>query len=148
MKYSHLLVPLLSLVLVACDQRSNKTPPSTPPPPNADRQASVVSDNSMMKPDNTAVNVRDRDSAAVTPMVQSESDADRAVTQTVRKLIMEDRTISVNGKNVKVVTVNGVVTLRGPVDNEQERVAIEKKVAVVKGVNKVDNKLEVAPKTK
>jgi osmotically-inducible protein OsmY len=45
--------------------------------------------------------------------------------------------------NVKVVTAGGVVTLRGPVESEQEKRLIEDKAMQVAGVSRVDNQLEV-----
>lgn len=93
--------------------------------------------------DNTGRNVRDRDMNTVTPGDQSESAADRTMTQDIRKAIMDDAALSVNAKNVKVMTRNGVVVLRGVVDSAREKEVIAQKVSSVKGVTKVDNQLEV-----
>ena len=57
---------------------------------------------------------------------------------------MEDDALSTNAKNVKVITVNGVVTLRGPVNNDRERNAIAQKVKSVSGVRNIDNQIEIA----
>ena len=80
-----------------------------------------------------------------TPVDQSESQADLAVTQDVRQILMDDQTFGWNAKNVKVITANGKVTLRGPVDSEEEKRSIEEKVRSVSGVTSVDNQLEVKP---
>ena len=93
-------------------------------------------------PDNTGVNVRDRNDARVTAQDQSESEADRKLTQEIRKAIVADDTLSTNAKNVKVVTINGVVTLRGPVANEQEKHKVASKANGIAGVKRVDNQLE------
>ena len=93
-------------------------------------------------PDNTGVNVRDRNDARVTAQDQSESEADRKLTQEIRKAIVADDTLSTNAKNVKVVTINGVVTLRGPVANEQEKGKVASKANGIAGVKRVDNQLE------
>lgn len=92
--------------------------------------------------DNTGVNVRDRNDAKVTAQDQSESDTDRTLTQEIRKAIVADDSLSTNAKNVKVITVNGVVTLRGPVATEQEKNKVAAKVNGVAGVKKLDNQLE------
>ena len=91
--------------------------------------------------DNTAVNVRDRGGATVTAQDQSESVPDRELTQKIRRAILADDSLSTNAKNVKVITIDGVVTLRGPVANEQERNAIVAKVNAI-GVKELDNRLE------
>ena len=94
--------------------------------------------------DNTAVNVRDRGGNTLTAQDQSENPADRNVTQAVRKAIVADDSLSTDAKNVKVITVDGVVTLRGPVANQQEKNKIAAKVQGIAGVKRLDNQLEVA----
>jgi hyperosmotically inducible periplasmic protein len=94
-------------------------------------------------PDNTGRNVRDRGNATLTPGDQSESQADRTLTQQVRKAVVADKSLSTMAKNIKIITVNGVVTLRGPVKNPHEKEAIEAKAQQIAGINNVDNQLEV-----
>jgi hyperosmotically inducible periplasmic protein len=94
-------------------------------------------------PDNTGRNVRDRGNATLTPGDQSESQTDRTLTQQIRKAVVADKSLSTMAKNVKIITVNGVVTLRGPVKNPHEKDMIEAKAQQIAGVNKVDNQLEV-----
>ena len=77
-----------------------------------------------VEPDNSGRNVRDADGATKTPGDQSESEADRTITHNVRQAVTADDSISTNGKNVKIVTVDGTVTLRGPVKSEQEKTNI------------------------
>lgn len=96
--------------------------------------------------DNTAKNVRDRDDGAVTPLDQSEKQADLDVTQRIRKGLMDGDDFSTNAKNVKVVTSeDGRVTLRGPVDSSTEKAQV---VSLAKNVagpeRKVVDQLEVA----
>lgn len=95
------------------------------------------------QPDNTRVNKRDRDSAALTPPSQSESEGDRQITQSIRKAVMGDKSLSFTAKNVKIITQGGKVTLRGPVNSDAERSAIERSAKNVAGVVSVDNQLEV-----
>jgi hyperosmotically inducible periplasmic protein len=94
-------------------------------------------------PDNTGRNVRDRNDATLTPGDQSENEADRTLTQEVRKAVVADDALSTTAKNVKIITVDGVVTLRGPVNTPQEKAAIAAKAKHIAGANKVDDQLEV-----
>lgn len=94
-------------------------------------------------PDNTGRNVRDRGGATLTPGDQSESEADRTLTQYVRRAIVADDALSTAAKNVKVITVDGVVTLRGPVNSPQEKKSIEAKAQQVAGTNNVVSQLEI-----
>jgi hyperosmotically inducible protein len=94
-------------------------------------------------PDNTGRNVRDRGGATMTPGDQSESEADRTVTQQIRRAVVSDDSLSTLAKNVKIITADGVVTLRGPVENPHEKEAIERKARQFAGINKVDNQLEL-----
>jgi len=95
---------------------------------------------------NTGRNARDRDDRNLTPGDQSESPADRELTRKIRKAVVDDDTLSTTAHNVKIITVNGVVTLRGPVKDTRERSTIAAKAKSVAGVKKVDNKLEIAAK--
>lgn len=97
-----------------------------------------------VEPDNSGRNVRDADGTTKTPGDQSESEADRTITQNVRQAVTADDSISTNGKNVKIITVDGTVTLRGPVKSEQEKTNIAAKAQQIAGVKKVDNQLEIA----
>jgi len=94
-------------------------------------------------PDNTGRNTRDRHGNTLTPGDQSESKADRTLTQQIRKALVADKSLSTTAKNVKIITVNGLVTLRGPVNSPQEKEKIEAKAQQMAGVNKVDSQLEV-----
>jgi osmotically-inducible protein OsmY len=94
-------------------------------------------------PDNTGRNVRDRGGDTLTPGDQSESQADRSLTQEIRQAVVADKSLSTTAKNIKIITNNGVVTLRGPVKDSQEKVKIEAKAQQIAGVNRVDNQLEV-----
>src|SRR6185369_4824597 len=93
--------------------------------------------------DNSGKNVRDRSDAALTPGDQSSKPADVQITQQLRKAVVNDPNLSVNAQNVKIITVDGVVTLRGPVKNETEKEAIGAKASKIAGVTKVDNQIEL-----
>jgi hyperosmotically inducible periplasmic protein len=92
--------------------------------------------------DNTGRNVRDRGDT-VTPTDQGENDADRQVTANIRKAIVDDDSLSTNAKNVKIMTRDGQVTLRGPVKTPEEKAAIAAKAERIAGVKRVDNQLEI-----
>jgi hyperosmotically inducible periplasmic protein len=93
--------------------------------------------------DNTEKNVRDRGGDTVTPMDQGSSPADREVTAAIRRAIVDDGSLSSNAHNVKIVTANGVVTLRGPVKSAAEKATIGAKAQKTKGVKRIENQLEV-----
>jgi osmotically-inducible protein OsmY len=93
--------------------------------------------------DNTRRNVRDRGGETLTPLDQSEKAADRDLTAKIRKAIVEDESLSINAQNVKVITIDGVVTLRGPVKSETEKAAIDRTARSAAGATRVDNQLEV-----
>jgi len=93
--------------------------------------------------DNTRRNVRDRDGLTLLPGDQGNSEADRTTTQQIRKALVKDSGLSMVAKNVKIITVNGAVTLRGVVKTEQEKNDIAAKAKQVAGVTEVNNQLEV-----
>ena len=99
---------------------------------------------SAVEPDNSGRNARDRDNQTKTAGDQSESEADRTITQNLRDAITADDTLSTNGKNVKIITVDGSVTLRGPVKSDKEKADIEAKAKKIAGDKNVDNQLEIA----
>jgi hyperosmotically inducible periplasmic protein len=94
-------------------------------------------------PDNSGTNVRDRNPEAVTADQQSNSKSDLELTRRIRRAIMKDHSLSMTAHNVKIITDNGAVTLRGPVDSELEKNVIEKKAQAIAGADKVDDRLEV-----
>lgn len=110
---------------------------------NADRTGTRP-DESTTDPTNTAVNERDRNEANPTPTDQSMSEQDTKLVQSIRQLIMDDQSLSMEAKNVKVIAIDGKVTLRGPVKSDAEKMAIAAKAEQVAGPMQVDNQLEVA----
>ena len=96
--------------------------------------------------DNTKVNQRDRNSNESTADQQKENRSDRDITQQIRKAIVKDKSLSSYAHNVKVITQNGMVTLKGPVRSEDEKMAVAAKAAEVAGQDKVINQLDVKPK--
>jgi hyperosmotically inducible periplasmic protein len=96
--------------------------------------------------DNTKVNERDRNANEATADQQKDNRTDRDITQQIRKAIVSDKSLSTYAHNVKIVTQNGTVTLKGPVRSEDEKKAVEAKAAEVAGESKVTSQLDVKPK--
>ena len=92
--------------------------------------------------DNTGKNTRDRNDQTQTPTDQSNSPADIKITADIRKMVVSDDSLSMTAKNVKIITVDGVVTLRGPVETQKEKAAIESH-AKHAGAKKITNELEI-----
>jgi len=95
-------------------------------------------------PDDTGRNARDANGDTLTPGDQGSSKNDVEITRRIRQAIVDDKNLSSNAHNVKIVTVGGVVTLRGPVANASERASVAAKAQEVAGAGHVDNQLEVA----
>ena len=94
--------------------------------------------------DDTGKNVRDRRDDSITPEKQSNAKGDVDITRRIRRAIVKDKSLSTNAHNVKIVTMDRSVTLRGPVASEEEKAAIQKKAEKIAGAGKVDNQLEIA----
>lgn len=95
-------------------------------------------------PDNSAQNERDRDHQTLTPMDQSNKPEDLSISSKIRQAVVKDDQLSIEAKNIKIITVDGTVTLRGPVKTEGERADIVAKAAQIAGDSNVHNELEVA----
>jgi osmotically-inducible protein OsmY len=108
------------------------------------RDPSTTGEAAESAPDNTGRNVRDRGDT-LTSGDQSETEADRTLTQKIRQAVVGDDALSTTAQNVKIITINGMVTLRGPVKSDTERKEIAAKAEQIAGAGKVQNHLEVAP---
>ena len=93
--------------------------------------------------DNTKMNQRDQSKSEPTADQQKETRTDRDITQQIRQSIMKDKSLSTYAHNVKIITQDGQVTLKGPVRSESEKQTIETKASEVAGANKVTNDLNV-----
>ena len=96
-------------------------------------------------PDNTKTNQGDASKGATTADQQKMNAADRNITKEIRSSIMKDKSLSTYAHNIKIITQDGRVTLKGPVRSEDEKAAIESKAVAVAGANNVTDQLEVAP---
>jgi len=88
-------------------------------------------ESSQVPANNTKVNQRDRNQSEPTADQQKENTSDRQLTQQIRRAIVKDKNLSSDAHNVKIITQNGAVTLKGPVKSEEEKQAIESKAAEV-----------------
>ena len=93
--------------------------------------------------DNTAKNQRDRSGGTITSNDQSNGPEDTKLTAAIRRAVVGDKSLSMMAKNVKIITANGVVTLRGPVKTDAEKATVEKLAQSAAGGAKIDNQLEV-----
>ncbi|MGZ5030318.1 MAG: BON domain-containing protein [Methylobacter sp.] len=93
--------------------------------------------------ENTKRNVRDKDDKTLTPEDQKETESDIKVTADIRKAVVDDNSLSVDAHNAKIITRNGVVTLRGPVESQAESMRLQQIATQTPGVMRVVNQLEV-----
>lgn len=114
------------------------------PSPKRKPDAPPSADTFGVAPDNTRVNERDRGTAALTPMDQGTSERDIAITQRIRKDVVSDDSLSMSARNVKIITRDGHVTLRGAVKTRAERASIEQAARDAAGPTHVTNEIEVA----
>jgi osmotically-inducible protein OsmY len=122
MQKSLLFLSSLCLVLTACDH--SKTAED-----RKDRSA----------PNNTARNAEPQ----LTADDQLENEVDRTLSQQIRQALVADDNLSTDAKNIKIITIHGVVTLRGVVPNENEKNEIARKAKTIAGIKSVDNQLEI-----
>ena len=103
----------------------------------------VAADDEKAKPDNTETNARDRSGETETSGDQSNSSADLKITQAIRQALMKEGELSTTAKNIKVITANGQVTLRGPVKTVQEKAKVDQIARSAAGGAQIDNQLDV-----
>jgi len=90
------------------------------------------------------VNKRDQDQSRPTAGQQKENRPDREITRLIRRSITQDKDLSTYAKNIKIITQNGNVTLRGPVRSEQEKKTVEAKANEVAGADHVKSEIQLA----
>jgi hyperosmotically inducible protein len=129
-----LLLPLFASFLVVYSSQGQQ---STPAP----RDPATASD--ATEADNTKQNSSEQNKNTETAEKQSNSKDDLALTQKVRQAVMKDGSLSMNAKNVKIIAQDGKITLKGPVDSQQEKDTIGTEAGGIAGKEKVDNQLEV-----
>jgi hyperosmotically inducible protein len=101
---------------------------------------------SQAKPDNTKVNERDRNPDEATADRQKMNASDRKLTAEIRKSVMADKALSTYAHNVKIISQDGTVTLKGPVRSDDEvKSILAKAVEAVGSPDKVVNQMSVKP---
>ena len=99
---------------------------------------------SSTKPDNTKVNKRDRNAGEVTADQQKMNATDQAMTKKIRQSVMADKSLSTYAHNIKIISQNGTVTLKGPVKSADEKMTIvAKAVAIVGSADRVTDQMSV-----
>jgi len=114
-------------LLLGCDNQGNSQPSNTP------------------AKNDTGINRRDQ-SDTKTPIDQTEDSASVKTTAEIRQKVVNHNGLSVNARNVKIITENGHVTLRGPVESLDEKEVIGRYAVEVAGAANVDNQIEVIQK--
>ena len=133
------LLPLFaSLLTVYSSQAQQATPTPRDPATASDATAA----------DNTKQNSSEQNKNTETAEKQSNSKDDLALTQKIRQAVMKDGSLSMNAKNVKIIAQDGKITLKGPVDSQQEKDTIGAAAGEIAGKDKVDNQLEVKAEKK
>jgi len=129
---SLLCVAALAASASAEDQKKNSNEPT--------RDTTATSAQAV---DNTGKNERDRSGETMTSGDQSNSPEDVKITAAIRRAVVADDSLTMTATNVKIITANGVVTLRGPVNTAAEKTRIGQIAAKNAGGAKVENQLEV-----
>jgi hyperosmotically inducible protein len=97
-------------------------------------------------PDNAAANRPGNSPDANRADQQGSSENDREITRKIRKAVIADKSLSTYAHNVKIISRNGVVTLKGPVRSDQEKNAIDSAATQIAGAVNVKDELTVKPK--
>ena len=133
-----ILIPLFASILIAYSSQGQQATP-TPRNPTASDATEA---------DNTKRNSSEQNKNRETAEKQSNSKDDLALTQKVRQAVVKDGSLSMNAKNVKIIAQDGKITLKGPVDSQQEKDTIGTKAGEIAGKDEVENQLEVKAEKK
>jgi osmotically-inducible protein OsmY len=128
-----ILLPIFGAILLVYSSQGQQ-PTATPRDPAASDSTEA---------DNTKRNFTEQNKNTDTAEKQSNTKDDLALTQKIRQEVIADGSLSMNGKNIKIIVRDGKVTLRGPVASQQEKDTIATKAGEVAGKDKVDNQLEI-----
>jgi hyperosmotically inducible periplasmic protein len=125
--------PILALLILASCSPKQNNQANMATEPSAEHKLA----------DNTARNVLDRDARTVNPADQGNSMNDIEASAQIRREITAAENLSVNAKNVKIITNKGLVTLRGPVETAEEKKRIGIIANRIAGSQNVENQIEV-----
>ena len=133
-----ILLSVISFILLVCSSRGQQATPTPRDPAASDS----------IEADNTKRNSSEQNKNTETAEKQSNSKDDFALTQKIRQAVMKDGSLSMNAKNAKIIAQDGKITLKGPVDSQQEKDTIAARAREIAGKDKVDNQLEVKAEKK
>src|SRR5580704_19676248 len=133
-----LLLPFFASLLMICTSQGQQATPSPHDPTASDSTEG----------DNTKRNSSEQNKNTDTAEKQSNSKDDLALTQKIRQSVMKDGSLSMSAKNIKIIVQDGKITLKGPVDSQQEKDTIAAKAGEIAGKDKVENQLEVKAEKK
>lgn len=148
---------LLAIGLIGCGKIDSSrsttgvdtSVPTITQPAETVRPPATATDNAPRaagEPDNTAVNARDANRATREPKLpidQKEDKTDVDLTAKIRSRVVNTDGLSINARNAKIITADGKVTLRGPVESQAERDTIVRIAREIAGDANVDDQLEV-----
>ena len=137
-----IIVMGISLALPGCHRGNDESKREE----GTDRSITMNKQSAKPARDATEADRAERDRAAVNADDQGESEADLGITQQVRQAMMKQDGLSMEAKNVQVITKNGVVTLRGDVKNASEKALLSELAQGAPGVVRIDNQLAINPK--
>lgn len=98
--------------------------------------------------DNTETNKRDASAAELTADQQKANGNDMEITRLIREDLMKKSDLSTYARNVKIITMNGKVTVKGPVRSKNEVNSILKSAELVAGASNVINQITIVPSKK
>lgn len=142
LKVSHRLTlcsGLVAVLLVSSDSFMRLANASS----NAGTAANLKTENEVT-PDNSEMNRRERSKQELSADSQSNTKTDLEITRAIRQSLTRDSNLSTYGHNVKIITQDGKVTLKGPIRSDEERLIITEKAKKVAGPKNVQDQLEVA----
>ncbi len=93
--------------------------------------------------DNSAVNERDRSITEVTAEDQGTSEKDVGLTRRIRQEVVKNDKLSTDAHNIKIITINGKVTLKGPVQSLEEKNQLERISKKLAGNANVRSEIEI-----
>lgn len=95
-------------------------------------------------PDNSAANTKANSETGITAQQAGNTESDVKLTAKIRQALVKDKKLSTYAHNVKIITENGQVVLKGPVKSEAEKQDVESKAGRIAGADRVRSELEVA----
>jgi osmotically-inducible protein OsmY len=115
---------------------------------NAHGQTNNASDSvGTTAPDNSRANKLEASDRTTTADAQKNDKSDLQITRQIRKGVIADKSLSTYAHNVKIVSLNGTVTLNGVVRTEEDKDSVARIAAQVVGEDHIVNKIKIAPKS-